>query len=332
MPIDSREFYATYHGHEPRFLQEVLQELRRTHSSVVYLAGDSSLDNKFWFGERRSAVNGYEAILRPPQMKVDVCYWLNQAFVEQGRSSFCCLNTAIEATSLNDRAFCCLLEQDKFIRDNITPEDTLIVSVGGNDVALAPLLLTVINMLMLVHCAPTWCFDNCACACPPNLQVDGGCCCCGLPGCLSGTFCGWPLGMGYFVDLFKNRVETYVSNLVSKQKPKKVIVCMIYFLDEEASGGWADGPLACMRYNSDPNKLQTMIRRTFELATKRIRISGTEVVAFPLFEVLDGKTTGDYLQRVEPSPQGGRKMAAALAEAVFNSAAASSASSTDGRE
>ena len=29
----------------------------------------------------------------------------------------------------------------------------------------------------------------------------------------------------------------------------------------------------------------------------------------PLFNVLDGKTTDDYVARVEPSSQGGRKMA-----------------------
>ena len=33
--------------------------------------------------------------------------------------------------------------------------------------------------------------------------------------------------------------------------------------------------------------------------------------------MLDGKTTSDYLQRVEPSPQGGRKMADALLDAMI---------------
>ena len=51
-------------------------------------------------------------------------------------------------------------------------------------------------------------------------------------------------------------------------------------------------------------------------ATSRIAIEGTEVVPFPLFRVLDGKTSSDYCQRVEPSPQGGRKMARALLNAV----------------
>ena len=58
------------------------------------------------------------------------------------------LNTAVEATTLTRRAggfsCCCLpscgelLEQDTFIRDNLKSEDYLVVSIGGNDIALAP--------------------------------------------------------------------------------------------------------------------------------------------------------------------------------------------------
>ena len=62
-----------------------------------------------------------------------------------------------------------------------------------------------------------------------------------------------------------------------------------------------------------------MIKKVFELGTSRIKIPGTEVVPFPLFEVLDGKDTNDYLQRVEPSPQGGAKMARALMDCVIGS-------------
>ena len=52
-------------------------------------------------------------------------------------------------------------------------------------------------------------------------------------------------------------------------------------------------------------------------ATAKIKIEGTEVIPFPLFEVLDGSNSGDYEQRVEPSPQGGQKMAKALMDAVM---------------
>lgn len=54
----------------------------------------------------------------------------------RGNKSLGCLNAAVEATSLNDRAFNRLLPQDAFIRNNIDKDDVLVVSVGGNDVAL----------------------------------------------------------------------------------------------------------------------------------------------------------------------------------------------------
>lgn len=44
-------------------------------------------------------------------------------------------------------------------------------------------------------------------------------------------------------------------------------------------------------------------------AVSRIRIPGSQVIPVPLFRVLDGKTPSDYVQRVEPSPSGGCKMA-----------------------
>merc|ERR1711972_1117211 len=90
---------------------------------------------------------------------------------------------------------------------------------------------------------------------------------------------------------------------------------MIYFLDENGSS-WADQALAALDYDANPARLQEAIRAVFRLATRRIRIRGTEVVAFPLFEVLDGKNTADYVSRVEPSPSGGKKMAEALVEVV----------------
>ena len=46
-------------------------------------------------------------------------------------------------------------------------------------------------------------------------------------------------------------------------------------------------------------------------------VDGVEVVAVPLFEHLDGTDTADYVQRVEPSVQGGRKMGRAIADAVL---------------
>lgn len=334
--VDGRCYYGEYHGHPVNDLDNIVAAFRSKGKNLIWTAGDSSLDNKYWFGETHKAVNGYQALLSPPNMKADVNYWMNyflaeRASSEEVASNLACVNTAIEATSLNDRAGGALLPQDRLIQDQIGPDDYLVVSVGGNDVALQPLLCTVCSMLSLVYSPwPTCCIRNHSFACPPNIGCAGdcGCRCCGVPNCISSCLCGCPVGYPYMVDLFKNRVGNYVRRLVEKTKPKKVIICMIYHLDERPSGGWADGVLKCLCYDSNPRRLQAGIEAAFRHATKRIRIDGTEVVPFPLFEVLNGKTSADYLQRVEPSPQGGRKMASALLEAILGQPAGSSEAPT----
>ena len=324
--VHQRSYYDQYHGHPSKDLRTIVRSLRAQGKTLIWLAGDSSLDNKYWFSESHPAVNGYEKILQPAQMKADVNYWFNVAAAriaaEGGPSApqLACINTAIEATSLNDRACGRLLSQDRLIRELIGPDDYLIVSVGGNDVALQPLLCTIGSMFGLVYTPlPTCAISNFACACPPNLSpaCDFGCAGCGVTNCLSSVACGFPLGFGYMVDMFKNRVGHYVRRLVSDTKPKKVVICMIYHLDEKSTGSWADCALKCLCYDCCPGRLQAGIEATYRQATSKIRISGTEVQPFALFDVLDGKTTSDYLQRVEPSPQGGRKMADALLDAMI---------------
>uniref|UniRef100_A0A7S4LLK1 SGNH hydrolase-type esterase domain-containing protein n=1 Tax=Eutreptiella gymnastica TaxID=73025 RepID=A0A7S4LLK1_9EUGL len=306
-------YYDQYHGHAVHKIEAVHEQLRSVHKTVVFFAGDSSLDNKYWVDNVTGAINGYEKVL--PDMKQDVCYWLNSECVARGQERWCCLNTAVEATTLNDRAWGRLLEQDRFIQDHITSDDYLVVSIGGNDIVLQPLLCTILNLLPLVCCTPQCCLDRCGCACPPNLHMDCGCCGCGVAGCLTGL-CGCPPGLGYFVDLFKNRVQNYVARLVQKRKPKAVVVCMIYYPDEKSGDGWADQALGCLGYNRDPSRLQCAIRTLFRLATEKISIPGTRVVGFPIFQHLNGRDPQDYIARVEPSAAGGRKMARALMDVL----------------
>ena len=306
--IKSEDYYSEYFGHDPRHLKRVHEELRRGGRACIFLAGDSSLDNKFWFESRAPAENGYERVLSPPQMKKDVCYWLNSEASKRGLDHVFCLNTAVEATSLNSRACCQLLPQDQFIHDHITSQDYLVVSIGGNDLALTPVLATIVNIIPLLCLTPQACIERMACACPPNTHIDCGCVGCGAPGCLVSAF-GWPPGLAYFVDLFGHRVQNYVERVLDGARPAKVVVCMIYYLDVHGRGSWADGFLCAMGYNCAPSRLQAAIKTVFRLATSRIRIPGVEVLAYPLFTVLDGSDPYDYVQRVEPSVQGGGKSA-----------------------
>ena len=64
-----------------------------------------------------------------------------------------------------------------------------------------------------------------------------------------------------------------------------------------------------LNYDSEPAKLQVAIKQVFIHATLQIRIDGTDVIPFPMYEILDGKHSEDYIARVEPSNLGGLKLA-----------------------
>lgn len=313
--ISAKEFYAEYHGHKIQHLQQIYTKLRSTSDQIIFLAGDSSLDNKYWFNDRNPAVGVYKEILSPPSSICDVNYWLNQISEQQNKSNakkVSAINTAVEATTINQRTFG-LLPQDEFIRDNITSNDVLIVSIGGNDVAMSPTPSTICSMAGLL-CLPTACvkYGKKCFTCPCNDYCFG----CGTStlSCL-GSF---PPCLGYFNHLFGTRVQNYIKRLVQKQRPKKILVCMIYYPDETVTDSWAGAALKAMGYDSNPQKLQMFIRKMFTDATSQIQIDGCEVIPVPLFHVLDGKNTNDYCYRVEPSPSGGKKMAEYLLNVIEN--------------
>ena len=189
-------------------------------------------------------------------------------------------------STLADRFNGKLLVHDVFVRDHLAAEDVVVISAGGNDIALRPSLGTILSVIALLS--------------QPMGAIDS----------------GWAIGLGHFKSLFKTRVEGYIKSLTAKQKPKMVVVCMIYYLDEVAGGSWADRVLSLLGYNSNPAKLQLLIRTVFRIATQEIKVDEVEVRAFPLFEVLDGKTSSDYEQRVEPSVQGGEKIGRAVVDFI----------------
>jgi hypothetical protein len=109
--------------------------------------------------------------------------------------------------------------------------------------------------------------------------------------------------------MFGTRLEKYIEALTAKTKPAKILVCWIYFPDEANTPGWAGRALGALGYDTNPAKLQQFIRIIFEEAISKIHIQGSTVIPVPLYHVLDGRNTKDYVARVEPSPSGGRKMA-----------------------
>lgn len=136
------------------------------------------------------ALNGYEMVFEEPgRMVQDVSYWLNhEAEARLGRAKVCTMMTAVEESTMRDREGG-LLAQDAFIREHITSADSLVLSLGGNDIALSPTLRTVVNMLLVTR-MPAWLIKS-----------------------------GWAPGFGYFVRLFHGRLTRLVAELTTKQKP-----------------------------------------------------------------------------------------------------------------
>jgi hypothetical protein len=281
--INRSRFYFEWKGHQIQDLTSfhAIATTQRPDKPIVYLAGDSSLDNKYWVNDDQESEvevpDIYKHTLDKPTPKHDVSFWMNHLLGDRAT----CINTAVEESMLRQRDEE-LLDHDKFIRDNIRPKDVLIVSVGANDIALRPLPCTIRHMLQLAWATPR-----------------------------SSVESGSASSLKYFNQMFCDRVQDYVDRITAKTRPRAVIVCMIYFPLESGLGqsSWADTQLKALGYNMWPGQLQTAIRTLYRTATQNITIPGTVVIPCALHEVLDGKSAKDYTARVEPNEEGGKKMA-----------------------
>lgn len=221
----------------------------------------------------------------------DVAYWTNVALWMRGPEDLAtcpvCINCAVEESTLRGRS-AALLPQDDFAARNMAATDVVVVSVGGNDVVLAPTTKTIGSMLWLARFAS---LDN----------------------ILAGT--AW--GMGHMVALFHDALQDYVRRVccASDKRPVAVVVCAPYFPGTKGSG-WADGALNALGY-SFPLRLQAIIRVLFNKAIAAVTVPGVRVIPLPLYEVLDADEERDYVARVEPSVLGGRKMGAQIASLVL---------------
>lgn len=124
--INGNDFYREYRGHRTRDLDYLIKFFRKTQKPLIFLAGDSSLDNKYWIRSKISdAVNGYEMILDPPKMVEDVSYHLNAQSVKHNLP-YVALNCAIEESTLSGRLV--TASQNSFRTINgLLPQDEIIM-------------------------------------------------------------------------------------------------------------------------------------------------------------------------------------------------------------
>lgn len=315
MSINAQAFYNEYHGHRIADLTALYQGLVRvrgppspTHH-FVWLVGDSSLDNKYWIlSQRVAAVNGYEQLLSPARSVPDIAHCLNAAFAQQEQQQqqqqqaggaggpqphrFTVINCSVEESTVGVReSGAKLLPQDAFVRDNVSPHDIVLCSLGGNDIALKPTVGTILSIGWLAKISST-------------VAVK------------TGT--AW--GLGHLRSLFGEQYEGYLRALFAKTRPLMLVPSMIYYMDMNAKAeSWANFTLGAIGYNAAAGQahVQALIDRVYEenFVRRGVQIQqGVKIVApVPLSLALDGKTTTDYVARVEPSATGGVKIAALYA-------------------
>lgn len=65
-----------------------------------------------------------------------------------------CINCAVEESTVSERPGARIMPHDEFVRDHIKSSDVLVLSIGGNDIALRPSPLTICNMAALAKVRP----------------------------------------------------------------------------------------------------------------------------------------------------------------------------------
>lgn len=122
-------------------------------------------------------------------------------------------NASVSTTSNTSLSLSLLVtRKDKFIRDNLQPQDTLIISIGGNDIALSPSPCTIFNMLCLTWFTPQVCIENGFGTALPFDDFSCGC----TTGILSNLL-SFPFGLGYFIHLFKVRITGKAQRVMRKR-------------------------------------------------------------------------------------------------------------------
>lgn len=82
----------------------MFETLRPKHRGCLFLAGDSSVDNKHWLLDLPSedACNGFEDVLRPAASVPDVAFQVNRRLQAENVPLFC-LNCAAEESTVRQR-------------------------------------------------------------------------------------------------------------------------------------------------------------------------------------------------------------------------------------
>lgn len=275
--LDVEKYYSTYYGHTYEDLVLLLKSFK---NNKIFLAGDSTLDNKSWLeGPNVTSVNEYRELLE--SMRPDISYHINKLCQNQNLP-FTSINCAVEEAGITDKNN--LNVQDRFIRDNITSEDILVVSLGGNDLVLKKIMTIIGELFGILFVKST-----------------------------EDILANFKDYIPNIIELFTIKLQAYITELTSINKPKQVIVCGMYYPCKVVSESWANNMLNILRYDTEYNKIHTII----DIIYKECICKLNNVTPLSLSDVLDYTSSDDYVARVEPSETGGKKIAQAIINSIL---------------
>lgn len=275
--LDVEKYYSLYYGHTLEDLKLSLQSFK---NNKIYLAGDSTLDNKFWLKDQKVAsVNEYIELLE--SMMPDINYHINK-LCQNKDLPFTTINCAVEEAGITDKKS--LNGQDKFIRDNITSDDILVISIGGNDLILKGIMNIVSELFNVLF------FKS---------KAD--------------TLINFKDYIPNIIELFTTKLNAYILELTSINKPKQIIVCGMYYPCIPVCESWANKVLNILQYDTQYSKVHNIIDIIFNECICKLE----NVTPLKLSDVLDYTSTKDYVARVEPSAIGGAKIAQAIVNSIL---------------
>lgn len=107
-------FSRNYFGHDVHFIEQIYSKYRSKGRKIIWLIGDSVLDNKYWVSEFGIPDEDIVTLFDGQQTKKDIAYWINF----KSANMYHAINCAVEAQSLYDK-----------LNNNLTPQDNFVTKI-----------------------------------------------------------------------------------------------------------------------------------------------------------------------------------------------------------
>jgi len=262
-----------------KYLNKIIKDIKEDRN-IIYLAGDNLLYNKKLIKDRTKRFkdfpeNGLNKIIEGEILK-DITYDIN--YHMKSENKYLCINTVNKNdTLLNKTKYGYLsTDQEKFLKNNITSDDILILSEGNNDI---------INSLMNHTDEHYDDIRKNILELLPKDNIDE--------------------QLGFLTDMLKTQIEEYIHKiLLNYTTPKYIIILsMPYPCNTNNFYGKLYDDLLYIGINNENeviDKFKKLVNLIYKKITCEINVKNCIVIPVATFEVLDSSSILDKdKQKVE---------------------------------